>query len=603
MRSPFSFSASKEISQAVAGSGHRPEALRRQTIADNARIAIAISALAVPASVYFLVIGSALPFVMVMMSLASGMITLTLHNRRLYEQAAAGQVYTILLVGLLMTLADHQLGDIGMAVTVLAPVLAGLQGRRVLRSQSWILAGIVLVLGAIASMLGFSSGMETATAWTIACGTVFVASVAVVVHAASRIGGAYEVYDKSQVTAYRHLIEHVQDAVIRFSSDGEMLLASRSSEKLFGCQRYELTGSGLGERLHVLDRPLYLTAFADANQGGQSRTIEVRMRRDDPHSSAATPTFIWVEVCLSPVLEGATDGLRFEVVALLRDVTERKDDEAMMAEARRVAEEASSAKSRFLATIGHELRTPLNAVVGFSEMMSSGIGGELSPTHQEYAGLIHQSGKHLLEVVRMLLDMSRLDAGKFELQTERFQLPDLIEPCFNLVGVMARERDIRLVADVSSNLPLLLADERACRQILINLLSNAVKFSQPHGTVSVSIKRQGQSLNLSVTDHGIGMAPESLARVGEPFFQVHDGLNRRYEGTGLGLSIVKGLVDLHDGTLRAMSEIGTGTTMTVLLPINGPAIKADESATVTPIRKEPVATSKSPWLDEKRKAQ
>ncbi|WP_137151353.1 PAS domain-containing sensor histidine kinase [Devosia sp. FKR38] len=603
MRSPFSFSVSKEISQAVAGSGHRPEALRRQTLADNARIAIAVSALAIPASVYFLIIGIPLPFVMVTLSLASGMITLTLHTRKLYEQAAAGQVYTILLLGLLMTLVDRNLGDMGMAVTVLAPVLAALQGRKALRTQSWVLAGAVLALGTLASMLSLSAGVEMTASWFIASGTVFAASLAVVVHAATRIGGAYEVYDKSQVNAYRHLIEHVQDAVIRFSSDGELLLASRSSEKLFGCQRYELTGSGLGERLHVLDRPLYLTAFADANQGGQARTIEVRMRRDDPHASAAAPTFIWVEVCLSPVLESGSDGMRHEVVALLRDITERKDDEALMAEARRVAEEASSAKSRFLATIGHELRTPLNAVVGFSEMMSSGIGGELSPTHQEYAGLIHQSGKHLLEVVRMLLDMSRLDAGKFELQTERFQLPDLIEPCFSMVGVMARERDIRLVADVATNLPLLLADERACRQILINLLSNAVKFSQPHGTVTVSIKRQGQSLNLSVTDHGIGMAPESLARVGEPFFQVHDGLNRRYEGTGLGLSIVKGLVDLHDGTLRAMSEIGTGTTMTVLLPINGPAIKAEETATVTPIRKEPVATSNSSWLDEKRKAQ
>ena len=603
MRSPFSFSASKEISQAVAGSGHRPEALRRKTLADNARIAIGASALAIPVAVYFLVTGFALPFVLVIMSLASGMITLALHQRRLFEQAAAGQVYTILLLGLVMTLADPQLGDMGMAVTVLAPVLAALLGRKDLRCQSWIMAGVVLALGAIGSMLGLAAVVAGTPSWWLAGGMAFLGSVVVLVHTASRIGGAYEVYDKSQVTAYRHLIEHVQDAVIRFSSDGELLLASRSSEKLFGCQRYELTGSGLGERLHVLDRPLYLTAFADANQGGQSRTIEVRMRRDDPHSGAALPTFIWVEVCFSPVMESSMNGLRFEVVALLRDITERKDDEAMMAEARRVAEEASSAKSRFLATIGHELRTPLNAVVGFSEMMSSGIGGELSPTHQEYAGLIHQSGKHLLEVVRMLLDMSRLEAGKFELQTEQLQLQDLIEPCFSMVGVIAREQDIRLVADISPNVPMLVADERACRQILINLLSNAVKFSRPHGTVTVSIKRQGQSLNLSVSDNGIGMAPESLARVGEPFFQAHDGLDRRYEGTGLGLSIVKGLVDLHDGTLRAMSEIGVGTTMTVLLPINGPAIKAEETATITPIRKESVATSISSWQDEKRKAQ
>ena len=137
-----------------------------------------------------------------------------------------------------------------------------------------------------------------------------------------------------------------------------------------------------------------------------------------------------------------SEGQRHEVVALFRDITERKDHEAAITEARQAAEDASNAKSRFLATIGHELRTPLNAVVGFSEMMTSGIGGELSPTHKEYAGLIHQSGKHLIEVVRMLLDMSKIEAGKFELQTEPF-LPDtLIEACFNMVEGLARERKI-----------------------------------------------------------------------------------------------------------------------------------------------------------------
>src|SRR5690606_32944832 len=128
-------------------------------------------------------------------------------------------------------------------------------------------------------------------------------------------------------------------------------------------------------------------------------------------------------------------------------------------------------------------------------------------------------------------------------------------------------------------------------------------FSYPGGRVTVSLKRQGQSLNLSVSDHGVGMAPEALTRIGEPFFQVQDGLSRRYEGTGLGLSIVKGLVDLHEGTLRAMSEIGAGTTVTVLLPINGPATQTGETASVTPIRKEAPAAPIHSWQDEKRKAQ
>jgi two-component system, cell cycle sensor histidine kinase DivJ len=152
-------------------------------------------------------------------------------------------------------------------------------------------------------------------------------------------------------------------------------------------------------------------------------------------------------------------------------------------------------------------------------------------------------------------------------------------------------------------LPSVVGDERACRQILINLLSNAIKFSHEGGTVTVALKRQGVHLSIAVTDNGIGMDSDSLARIGEPFFQVQDGLSRRYEGTGLGLSIVKGLVDLHDGTLRAMSVPGQGTTVTVLLPLNGPETKRAETAQVTQITsREPVVARTSEWPDEKRRA-
>lgn len=600
MRSLFSFGVSKEMSLAIAGTGHRPEMLRRKTIANNARLAMILCAFTMPLAVFWLVDGHTLPFMLAALGVGGGMVTLTLHDRRLFDEAATGQVYTILAAGVLLTLADARLVDAGLAVALMATVLASLVGRAHLRQQSWILFGGVGLLGLAGS---FMPVLMLDTAMLMATGALaFIISVAVVLHSASRISAAYEVYDKAQISAYRHLIEHVQDGVLRYSSEGELLMVSQSSEKLFGCRRYELSGSGLTERVHVADRPIFLTAFADANQSAKSRVFEVRMRQDDPRASSLVPRFIWVEVSLSPVVEPeSTD--RYEVIALLRDVTDRKDSEVAMAEARRVAEEASDAKSRFLATIGHELRTPLNAVVGFSEMMTSGIGGQLSDTHREYAGLIHQSGKHLLEVVRMLLDMSRLEAGKFELQTEPFNAPELIEPCFSMVEPMAKDRNVLLVADIAKHLPMLMADERACRQVLLNLLSNAIKFSNPGGTVTVTLKRQGTMLNLSVSDQGIGMAPESLERIGEAFFQEQGGLARSYEGTGLGLSIVKGLVELHQGTLRAMSEIGAGTTVTVLLPINGPAIKSDDTATVTPIRKETAAAPISSWQDVKRKAQ
>ncbi|UXN73479.1 PAS domain S-box protein [Devosia sp. A8/3-2] len=374
------------------------------------------------------------------MGLAGGMLTLSLHQRQLFDEAAAGQVVTIMAMGLLLTPADPRFGDVGMGVASMGPILASLVARRPLRCRArWLLAAIV-GLGAIASLFGISPIPVSNAVLAPTSVLAFPGCVGIVGHTANRINAAYEVYDKAQVTAYRHLIEHVQDAVIRFSSTGEVLLASRSSEELFGCRRYELTGTGPGERVHVLDRPAYLSAFADANLAGRTRMIELRMRRDDPAGATKLPRFIWVEISFSPVLRSKGDGSRFEVVALYRDVTGRKDGEVAMVEARRVAEESSDAKSRFLATIGHELRTPLNAVVGFSEMMTSGIGGELSPTHREYAGLIHQSGKHLLEVVRMLLDMSKIEAGKFELQAEPFHVEGLIEPCFSMVEQLAKER-------------------------------------------------------------------------------------------------------------------------------------------------------------------
>ncbi len=602
MRSLFSFGASKEISSAIAGSGNRPEMLRRQTLIDNARLIMGLSGLAMPFAMFALVTHDAVPFLLATLALASGMIALALHQRKLFDAAASTQVLSLLGLGLMLTLMDQRLVDAGLAVALLATVLAALLGGQNLRRLSWAGLAVVLVLGIAGSALGVS--LPAVIELVPSAGLVFLACMGIVVHTATRIGGAYQVYDKTQVNAYRHLIEHVQDAVLRFSSDGELLLASQSSERLFGCPRYQLTSSGLGERLHVADRPTYLTAFADANQGGKARVIEVRMRQDDVRAANNVPRFIWVEISLSPVIDSDGFALRHEVVALLRDVTTRKDNDAVAAAARHAAEEASEAKSRFLATIGHELRTPLNAVVGFSEMMTNSIGGELSETHREYAGLIHQSGKHLLEVVRMLLDMSRLEAGKFELHTEQFAAADIVAPCISMVEASARERNVRIVTDIEDKLPLLTADERACRQILLNLMSNAIKFSHDGGSVSVAVKRQGQSLKLSVTDQGIGMSLDSLQRIGEPFFQAQNGLSRRYEGTGLGLSIVKGLVDLHDGTLRAHSEIGTGTTMTVLLPINGPATKSDDTAKITPIRKERAAAPIIPsWQDEKRKAQ
>jgi cell cycle sensor histidine kinase DivJ len=588
----------------ASGEGHRvgrPDALRRTTLAINARMLIAAAALCMPLALFELLHGAILPVIIASLSLAIGGATLLWSLHGATEKAAAGQVYGILVVGSILTTADPMIADFGLAVCLLAPILAALIGRGRERRWSWILLGITVALGFAGGLLHVSWPQPIEGGFELVGVLAFSVIALVVAHTSNRMNTAFEVYDRGQINAYRHLIEHMQDGVLRFSSEGDLLFSSGSTEKLLGCPRYELSGPGLFERIHVLDRPVYMTAFAEANRGLGSRKVDVRMRYDRTPGTA--PSYIWIEVGLSPVSGQNDETGRYEVMALLRDITDRRDRENEMRAARRTAEEASDAKTRFLATIGHELRTPLNAIVGFSEMMTAGIGGEPSPTHREYATLIHNSGTHLIGVVGMLLDMSRIEAGKFEVHTDSFQPDSLVAPCLSMVGQLAQARKVRFETRLSAVLPLIVADERACRQILINLVSNAVKFSHEGGVVTVGMKRQGGWLNMSVTDHGIGMAPDAVARVGEAFFQVHEGLSRRYEGTGLGLSIVKGLVDLHEGELRVTSEAGVGTTMTVLLPINGPETKMPETGSVTPLRRDEAApTTVAQWPEQKRSA-
>lgn len=601
MRSFFSqFFGRDGVGKDLRGRSHaRPEQLRREVLDTNARLIVAAALVALPAGLHGLLQGQQLTFAVCILALAAGTLSLLLHSHEQDGHCAAAQVFGLLGIGGLLTISDPQVADLGLAIALLAPVHAALLGRTALRNQSWLGLVAVVVMGS----LGLPIPGSFASSGPIPASIAFVLSALLVALTASRLNSAFEGVGKGQGSTDRHLIDHVQDAVLRFAPDGTLLHASRRIENLLSCRRYELSGGGLIERIHVLDRPTYMTAFADANKDGKARRVEIRMRRDELGQSAHAPQFVWVEASLSPVLDAGTSANPHEVLALLRDITDRHDSDLEMRNARKAAEEASDAKSRFLATIGHELRTPLNAIVGFSEMMSSGIGGELPPQQRDYAKLIHASGRHLIDVVQMLLDMSRLEAGKFELQAEPLSPETLVQPSICMVEGQARERRVQIEREVAPNLPAITADERALRQVLINLLSNAVKFSEPDSVVRLSLRKQGRFLNLTVADRGIGMSVEALARVGEPFFQAHDGLGRRYEGTGLGLSIVKGLVELHDGQLHVASTPGEGTTVTVLLPINGPETKLEETASITPLHRDPAPQQTPQWLEDgKRRA-
>ena len=235
------------------------------------------------------------------------------------------------------------------------------------------------------------------------------------------------------------------------------------------------------------------------------------------------------------------------MVAVLRDVSERKIHERALEIARKESERINNAKSRFLATMSHELRTPLNAIIGFSDMLGNDSIELDAAREREYAMLINESGRHLLSVVNGILDMSKMENGNFEITPEPFAPAPVIRSCCDLLVLKAQEAGVELITRIAADLPEIVADRRAVSQILINLISNAIKFTPRGGRVSVSALCDGARLAVTVDDTGVGIGEADLPRLGEAFFQARASYDRRHDGTGLGLSIVKGLVRLHGG--------------------------------------------------------
>ena len=373
---------------------------------------------------------------------------------------------------------------------------------------------------------------------------------------------------------YRLLARNMSDVISRHRRNGAVQFISPAVETMLGAPVSRLLGHGLFDRVHVADRPAYLTALSDAARGGEARSVEFRVRRDVPrggergHNSSVD--FIWVEMRCRPLeqVSQTSTALEAEVVAVMRDVTDRKIQEQALDLARTAAEQADAAKTRFLATMSHELRTPLNAIIGFSEMIVQGDALMLDAARRrEYAQLINDSGQHLLSVVNGILDMSKMESGNFEISPELFAPRAALINCCSLLALKARENGIDLVTRVPEDLPVMTGDPRAFKQVVLNLVSNAIKFTERGGKVTVSAGVEGSRLMLRVTDTGVGIAVDDLKRIGDPFFQAGKAYQRRHEGTGLGLSIVKSLVGLHAGELTVQSKIDEGTTVTVALPL------------------------------------
>jgi signal transduction histidine kinase len=286
-----------------------------------------------------------------------------------------------------------------------------------------------------------------------------------------------------------------------------------------------------------------------------------RMRRAQPFLEERKRGAMTYEVRGNPLPDGGW-------VITQTDVTERKQIEQELREAKEHAEFASRAKSEFLANMSHELRTPLNAVLGFTELMIGKVFGPLGHVkYQEYAQYIHDSGAHLLGVINDILDLSKIEAGKRELQEEVLDANLLARAALRIVEGRAADGELRLRVELPDQPLFIHADSRAVKQILLNLLSNAVKFTPVGGSVTLSCGLDpAGGIFYTVADTGIGMAPEHIVTALEAFGQIESSLGRRFEGTGLGLPLVQSLIGLHDGRLVLESELGKGTRAVVHFP-------------------------------------
>ena len=251
-----------------------------------------------------------------------------------------------------------------------------------------------------------------------------------------------------------------------------------------------------------------------------------------------------------------------------RDITEQVEAEALLRDTKEAAEAANMAKSQFLANMSHELRTPLNAIIGFSESLELGMRGPLQPEQAEYIGIIRQSGEHLHDVINDILDLAKVDAGKFELRDEEGVDPRaIVEGTVTLMRSHAVASGINLSTEIENQVPPLICDSTRLKQILLNLISNALKFTEQAGSVVVALHRGPDgTVIFEVRDSGLGMTADEIDIALQPFGQIDSSHARRYEGTGLGLPLAQRLAELHGGSLNIKSEKGHGTTISVTLP-------------------------------------
>ena len=355
------------------------------------------------------------------------------------------------------------------------------------------------------------------------------------------------------------LLRAIPDLALLMDSNGVYIdLATPPSDQRLMRAAKRLLGRRPADVLPVEVARRMMNAAVSVQRSQQVETVEFPLELADGAR--------WFEARFAAMTDMPGD--EHYVLQITRDVTDKVEAAARLADAKEQAEVANRTKSAFLATMSHELRTPLNAVIGFSEIMLSEMFGPVGNSrYRGYVQSIYESGGHLLSLINDVLDISKLESGKYALEESWVNVADAVDHCCALTDSSAQAAELRFDRRVAENLPDMYCDERALRQVLLNLLSNAVKFTPPGGRVALTTERDDEGrLRIVISDTGIGIPTDALPRIAQPFQQADNSIARRFGGTGLGLAISRNLMELHGGRLLVESTEGRGAVVTALFP-------------------------------------
>jgi len=386
----------------------------------------------------------------------------------------------------------------------------------------------------------------------------------------------------------RDAIESISESFVLWDSQNRLVLCNSKFQSLHDLPEETITAGTPFETIASIGRhPITRTPLKSEEADEGSHTFEAQLSNGR-----------WMKIAERRTKDGGYVSVGTDITTMKRHEERLMDNEKLLmalvadlrksqqtleltaqqlAETAALAEEANRAKSEFLANMSHELRTPLNAIIGFSEIMESGMFGPLgSEKYAEYCSDIKGSGTYLLDVINDILDMSKIEAGRMQLEAEDVALDQIINEAMRVTAVNADEKSIAMTVEAAAGLSIR-GDRRALKQILLNLLSNAVKFTPEGGRIAVKARVNGDAAVIAIEDTGIGIAREALARLGRPFEQVESQLTKVYKGSGLGLAIAKSLVELHGGAMRIRSAEGVGTSVIVRLPADPRAANSNDT--------------------------